>query len=184
MDEKYMEELGRIAKIFARRSKGIAYLTREDIEQECWVFGLKAYKGWNKEKGEPGPYIRRHLENKLRNLHRDLVTRNEPPCRACRAERFEECPKSEGNDGCRSHQRWAKVNSAKAHLSRPGGVEGPEKHYTHDDTLDKEELQALINEKIPPSLRSDYLRMVEGVKIPYERQRKIKVYLEGLDGEG
>lgn len=180
MNEEYLKELERLSNIFAAKSRGIAYLTKDDIRQECWVFGLKAYNKWNPEVGRPGPYIRKHLENKLRNLHRDLVTRNEPPCEKCFSENYHECEKSDGVNGCRLHQRWARANSSKANLSRPGGSQGAEKHYDYKDSTEQEELQELINEKVPAIYREDYLKMLNGVKVPKERQEKIRSFLEGL----
>lgn len=157
----YIEELQKISRIMGARHSFASY-THEDIAQECVVFGLKAYVGW-KQDMPPGPYIRKHLLNKIRNLHRDVVSRNEPPCNVCYEGRVNECKDSDGRNGCLRHQAWVTRNTSKSSLAHSAAPDGHEHLLRNDPEQGKNELSEIIDTHLKQEMRADYLKLVEGV---------------------
>lgn len=182
LDAKYLNELDRLARAASRRHK-FAWYEADDIYQECYLFGLKAYAKWDPHR-PPGPYIRRHLSNKLRNLHRDNVTRNEPPCRKCATGRYADCPGAAGPDGCKAHQGWAATNGAKACLAGPAVAAAPFHENTRpadcEERAEQNGLAAVLDKHLKADLRTDYLRMLAGADLPDERSAKVRAAVKRI----
>jgi DNA-directed RNA polymerase specialized sigma24 family protein len=159
-----------------KRSMSFAYFTGEDIAQEVWVICLKALERYNATKGPLENYLRRCVENRLKNLKRDRYFR--PPA---------------GNPDRHGKVR-DRINIVNA-LPLGGGDVGEggsavgmslDQHEPHA-ILGAEELRQQIESRLPPDLRADFRALLDGdydlTKSRRERVRKaVAVILEQING--
>lgn len=158
----------------------------EDIKQEART------EGWRKlPRYEPGGFLPdgepvNKLENFyytvvrnfLLNFQRKHYRRNDPPCMLCHRGR-----QSEHLDGrvCEAYRAWRKRNDTKANLQHPLGLdqvadEG-EARMRAESRVEGEarlaEAEARLDAALAPDLRSDYLRLRAGERLPKGRKRVV-----------
>lgn len=124
-------------------------------------------------------FLRIHVTTRMKNFMRDNMGRSEKPINPDRVE------------------NWEKVNKRRRNIMRPASIHEishefhgfplqtsavEEIHHTH--------LMDLINKNLPIELRTDFLRMCDGVRIPKPRQSKVREAIaeiiqldEGLEDE-
>jgi hypothetical protein len=156
----------------------------EDIQQEgrirAMTTGLETFDDTRFTDAEMAKalerFLRIHVTTRMKNFMRDNMGRSEKPINPDRVE------------------NWEKVNKRRRNIMRPASIheityEFPlqtnaveEIHHTH--------LMDLINKNLPIELRTDFLRMCDGVRIPKPRQSKVREAIaeiiqldEGLEDE-
>lgn len=142
------------------------FYTRDDIEQQAFIFGLDGLERFDDERKLEN-FLRRHMKNRLINFKRDKYFRYEKPKKV---EQFE---------------MWEARNEVRKRLMSPGDIELVSENQLHDprdffDGMNYNELVSKINAKMPPELRNDFLRVCSGVKINAERHQQIKDLVRGL----
>jgi hypothetical protein len=83
---------------------------------------------------------------------------------------------------CRKYLAWKKRNATKANLTRPLSLDGiaddRESGLKADDRAAElasfDELRSRIDRELDPTLRSDYLRMLAGERLPTSRRKKVE----------
>lgn len=168
------------------------YHTVKDIEQQGIIFGLEILDAVN-DIGEPiydaerplENFLHVHIRNRLSNYKRDNYIRTEPPCQCCP-------PFSPPAHPCQRWHDWHKRNFAKQNLMRPIDMhsvsdEGESRMYSHHDVEGEaigNELEKLIDDKLPVDLRADYMRMRSHVTIPQARRNKVREAVAAIAREG
>lgn len=161
------------------------YYDLEDIKQQARLFGLQALDRFDTSRPLAN-FVYTHIRNRLINLRRDKLRRNDPPCLSCHTG----APCNSGSY-CRRYSLWLNRNNAKASLARPldiDNVSDERERRTQvapSAEVDAEinELVALINEHLPVELREDYLRMKDGIAIPRARRAEILDAIRLIVGE-
>lgn len=159
----------------------------EDIQQEgrirAMTTGLETFDDTRFTDAEMAKalerFLRIHVTTRMKNFMRDNMGRSEKPINPDRVE------------------NWEKVNKRRRNIMRPASIHEishefhgfplqtsavEEIHHTH--------LMDLINKNLPIELRTDFLRMCDGVRIPKPRQSKVREAIaeiiqldEGLEDE-
>jgi hypothetical protein len=151
------------------------FFTVEDIRQQARLFALEVLaKGQYKPGQALDGYLFSAVRNKLRNYKRDLHHRSDPPCQKCATGDF--CCQS---GPCKVFVAWVARNQTKANLARPvdmGDVPPDREPRTSEESVVEQaaegnELEQLIDERLPLELRADYLKMRAGVH-PGDRRRE------------
>lgn len=147
----------------------------EDAQQEAIMDAIEhALPKYRAERGELVAFLATHMRFRLSNYKRNHYWRNEPPCRGCADGRSDAHP-----DGkpCAKHLAWIRLNTAKANLVHPLDIENLENEPSLRDVAHEEaeldEAESLIDALLPAELRSDYLRMRAGVRVPKSRRLKV-----------
>lgn len=170
------------------------YYELEDIQQEARMEAIKAlpkYDPMDKD-GKPtrplANFLFAHVKNRILNLRRNKYKRTDPPCNLCHNNR-----QAEHTDGkiCRKYIVWKKRNSTKANLTRPLTLDGiseeGEPSIAVDDKVPNSaninELRELINEKLDPAIRLDYLRILAKEKIPKTRREQVEAAIREIINE-
>lgn len=148
------------------------YFEREDAEQHAVTDAIEfALPRYDPAKGELVAFLATHMRNRLSNHKRDHYWRNEPPCRRCADGAF--C----GAKPCEPHLKWVRINTAKANLVHPLDIENLENEPALTDRAHFEaeaaETEASIDALLPVELRSDYLRLRAGLRLPKSRRLKV-----------
>lgn len=140
----------------------------EDIQQEgrmrALTTGLETFDDTRFTDAEMAKalerFLRIHVTTRMKNFMRDNMGRSEKPINPDRVE------------------NWERVNKRRRNIMRPASIheishEFPlltsaveEIHHTH--------LMELINKNLPVDLRTDFLRMCDGVRVPKPRQSKVR----------
>ena len=155
----------------------------DDMKQQGRLFaieGLDRYDG----KRPLENFLWTHVRNRLSNYKRDNYERQQLPCFQCMKHNFKDsnCLEYEDMLECSLYNRWYMKNSAKKNLMSPITLE--QVHDEHECNMSLEEnpydnvvgfeLKGLIDQNIPISLRSDYIRLKNNIKIPKLRRDKIQ----------
>lgn len=176
-----------------------------DLKQLGWVFALEmlASEKYDRSRGPLVNFMYRHLRNRYANLYRDACRRpiSDIACKVCRDYLLDV---GEGHpDGlCKKTRAWMVRNSAKRSLceleslpevlgavpgSSPNDAANPLLGVVNDPSarVEEGELAHLIDERLPIELRSDYLKLRDGVLVERHRRRKVQeAVAEILEGAG
>lgn len=170
----------------------------EDIKQDG---RLEAWKGLAKHDGvrplENFLYI--HVKNRLLNNKRKHYERLDKPCARCPLNAYikkgDICTAFDFKEECSAYSKWLNRNTAKKNIMNTihiGNVEDEKEGNmrTEEDPakkIDMDEFYELIDKNLPVLLRSDFVKIKRGIKVPKCRRDKvyesIKQILEenGLD---
>lgn len=146
-----------------RRSGAFAYYTGEDVAQEVWCICLRAVEEYDPAKGKLEHYLRRCVENRLKNLRRDRYFR----------------PPSDNLD--RNGETRDRINIVNAlplgggDVGEGGSVissssQGLEPHAI----LAAKELQEQIERRLPDDILHDFQRMVGGEKLTNAKTERVR----------
>lgn len=156
------------------------YYHLDDIRQEARLFCLEALPKYD-QKRDLKKFLYVHVHNRLLNLQRDKLVRNDPPCKLCHSgQACQNSPQDEnmGGDeqrqvGCARYMGWLKRNVAKKSLAAPGQYSeavqsrhiDPSSSQSILESLANAEILEIIDRNLPASFRANYLRMREGAKV-------------------
>ncbi len=150
----------------------------DDMVQQGFIELLEAIESGDYDSSRPlESFAKSHVHHRLFNFKRNNFCRPEPPCLCC---------DSDSPAPCVKYRKWHKRNSLKMGLTQ-GVSDGIEYQIQEtvavEEILVSAELSQQIDGKLPVSIRSDYLRMKDGVPIPKKRREKVKQAIkELLDG--
>jgi DNA-directed RNA polymerase specialized sigma24 family protein len=167
MKEKQIKTIRKICKILAERYK-FGYMDREDIEQEGFIIGMEALPFYDEKKSSLETFLYIHISNKLKTFKRDNYLRKDFSCKYCgrKDPNCEHCQKRE----------WKYL--IKKHLMEPLDIEhvnGNRNSNMYEDFdilsyLEKKEILKIINENLDVPLRSDYLKIIDGMYLPKQKR--------------
>lgn len=141
----------------------LGYYDKDDIYQECFILameGLEFFKSGNNLRN----FLTVHVHNRFLNEIRKKVCRNDSPCTLCARAYSENGNGPHDGEFCKRFIDWKKLNNRKANLMTPGEIALD--MASIDSSQDKDEIFAIIDQKISIGLRQSYLKMKSGVKIP------------------
>lgn len=175
-ENQVMAAIEKIVNILAPNFK-FGYYDVEDIKQEARIFGMNVMKHY--DEGRPlENFLYKHIKNRLINLKRDKYCRPKPPCLTC-AENIEGC---DNGQPCARYLKWLKRNQAKKHLLAPLDIENISNERESNtriessvlEDVERDELLQLIDIKLPVELRSNYLQMRAGAKLPKGKREEVE----------
>jgi DNA-directed RNA polymerase specialized sigma24 family protein len=146
--------------------------TPQDIAQEVAAYSLELLrKGGYDPSRSLEAYLTTHARNRLCNLRRNLHHRSDSPCPRCAAGTFCCDP-----GPCQKHSTWAARNLAKATLGRTAELvaEPPDKESAVEARAEANELEDVLNTRIPVELRHDYLLLRSGQALPKVRRKRVQ----------
>lgn len=146
-----MELISKIAKDLAPRYKFGSY-TVDDIEQECYILALEALEKYDNVRPLEN-FLRTHLRRRLCNLRRDLFYRKESSLAEQKKAILQPLDLADIDDE-EEPNLVVNVNILE--------------DITRDEIID------YINEKLEASFRSDFLKVLAGVKISNFRSVNLK----------
>lgn len=157
MQERLLEYVDRIASVLAKNMKFGIY-DEDDIKQEIFLLVHKAEPLYDPSKGDEFMFYYHFVRNRLRTLRRDKYQ----------------------NPTLTDKDLIVKFNN-------PIPLEENTKSYYNQgiEEVDKNDLlSTFVNSKIPAALRIDYLKILEGIDIPYhDRVRVIKAVKNILENK-
>ena len=145
------------------------YYDLNDIKQEARLYALESLSGYDKCRGGLEGFLYRCIKFKLLNLHRKHLRRSDAP----------DCDKDD-----KRYKNWEKRNKVKKSLSSPVDITNVLLNGKCEDvseSIAKSELINMIEDNLEISLRSDFLRLLDGATVPKQRRKvlfeKIKVII-------
>lgn len=153
--EEQLEVIISIAEKLSHKYK-FGYYGSDDIKQEAIILGMKAVKDYDGKRSFAA-FMYTHIRNRLNTLKRDRYYRLETG----KSAKLQEAKKS-------------LIDTVDIDNCAPPVVEG-EPHIN--------EVSQIILEGLPSYYRSDYLRMLEGVKISSGRKANIIGAIKELLGD-
>jgi len=176
---------GEVLTIIARATAGMAQKYKfgfygiDDIEQECFIFAVEALEKYD-GRAPLEHFLRVHIRNQLLNLHRSKLCRYEVPCINCpffdknKKKSDNQCTEFVNKMDCKKWADWSKRNASKSGLMNPSDIYSVDfDSLINDERIDYNEVRNELDKLIPPELRADFLRLLDGVKIPTKSRDKI-----------
>lgn len=165
--------LGVIEEIVTKLSKKLTFgfYDIEDIQQEgrirAMTTGLDTFDDERFTDEEMAKalerFLRIHVTTRMKNFMRDNMGRSEKPINPDRVE------------------NWERINGRRRNIMRPVSIHEishefplPTVSTTVTEEIHHSHLMDIINKKLPIELRTDFLRMCDGVRVPKPRQSKVR----------
>jgi DNA-directed RNA polymerase specialized sigma24 family protein len=142
----------------------------DDIYQEGRVWGIEAMPRYDPSL-PVGNFLYTHIRNRLSNLRRDKLKRNDPPCQVCHRAEGKHTAHEDGQF-CARYLSWKKRNERKANLMRPYSMEAEGWQEKGDgsspvgEMASLKEVERAIDEELDADLRGIYLQMKAGQPVP------------------
>ena len=176
-EEEVVAIIDRVVSKVAVKFK-FGYHDLDDMQQQARLFALECLPRYDSNRPLEN-FLWVHVHNRLFNFKRDNYERPSVPCHTCPL--FDKslrngCQKYSDKVECTPFKHWFTRNSAKKNLMRPVELEVVcSEHESHhkdiviDDVIMKE-ITDIINIHLDVGLRSDYIRLKYGLRIPkYKR---------------
>ena len=166
------------------------------------MYAIEAMPRYNPDMGNLHNFLRSHIRNRFLNLHRDKLSRHQPPCQGCPfydpncQQSKNKCTAFSDKLECDKYAGWEKRNGAKRSLVEPLDISGirDEKEKNMRNNIDipeivtKSELMDIIDNNLPVTMRADFKKMMEDVSVSKQRRDKVilkikEIVEEHYDGE-
>lgn len=155
----------------------------DDMKQEGRILALECLPRFDAGQGTLKNFLTNHLRNRFINMQRDKLERRHPPCSSCPFYKasLDKCGAFDCKENCEKWQGWKRRNLVKRNLmegynpncvSESSGDDTPSSEALLSQIADKEIVE-YVDRNIPIALRADYLRMLNGVKLPKNRREKV-----------
>lgn len=169
-EQEVTDIINKICRNLAKKFK-FGYYGIDDLKQEGWIYAIGGLEDYDPSRGPLENFLVTHIRNRFLNLKRNKMIRKRPACP------YEDDRCGVGSFWCDKCEPWRKRNETKRNLMELLDIdvacEDTERnmvlHFDVLDKLTKQEIFTLLDEKMPASLRPDYRRMLDGVKLPKQR---------------
>jgi len=191
-----IEIIDRISTRLANKFR-FGYHEVEDMKQQVFVEVLKPDKNgitilekFDSEKGNSlDSFLWIHARNRLHNFKRDNFARPDLPCYQCPLKAYckGECTKYSNVMDCEYYFKWHTRNETKKNLASNPSTTQIDVEYDQnlEDNVFSKEIYQLVNRNIPISLREDWIRFTNKLKISKtKREQIIELILEILKENG
>lgn len=166
-----------------KKKFSFGYYDEEDIAQEARIYAIESYADYDGERA-PQPFIRICLTNDLHNLYRKKCRRSDVPCIEC-AEGRGCLP---GGELCEPFKKWINTQNMRSSLMNTGDISEINEEESismatagvAEENASSNELAELIDSKLSPSLRGDYLKLLSGIGISASRKVAIQVAVSAI----
>jgi len=157
-EQEVLAVIEKIANRYCHKFK-FGYFTAEDIKQEAFIIAVDALDRYD-ERRPLENFLSSHVKNRLINFKRDNY---------CRQQKED------------ADIKWELRNNAKKFLMEPLDISNirdeQEKNMRNENDFIEDiftrEMFDLIDSELPVELRSDYLRIKDGVYVPKPRRQQI-----------
>ncbi len=157
-EQEVLAVIEKIANRYCHKFK-FGYFTAEDIKQEAFIIAVDALDRYD-ERRPLENFLSSHVKNRLINFKRDNY---------CRQQKED------------ADIKWELRNNAKKFLMEPLDISNirdeQEKNMRNENDFNEDiftrEMFDLIDSELPVELRSDYLRIKDGVYVPKPRRQQI-----------
>lgn len=152
-----------------------SYYDREDIEQEVRLMCIQFIdKNGKIEEISLYNLLFTHCRNGLIDIRRAKSSKTVNPCLYCKHNKGGICDKHKGLIDCKKYQRLLLNNRKKHDLSNVYDTsDEPFEVVDLGAELDKKTIWEEIDRAIPPDLRHDYIRYLDGISLPYYNKQII-----------
>jgi len=200
-EEEVLGVIDRVVNILAFNFK-FGYFDLDDMKQQGRMYAIEAMPRYNPDMGNLHNFLRSHIRNRFLNLHRDKLSRHQPPCQGCPfydpncQQSKNKCTAFSDKLECDKYAGWEKRNGAKRSLVEPLDISGirDEKEKNMRNNIDipeivtKSELMDIIDNNLPVTMRADFKKMMEDVSVSKQRRDKVilkikEIVEEHYDGE-
>jgi RNA polymerase sigma factor (sigma-70 family) len=156
------------------------YFTVEDIKQQARLFAIQAMDRYDPTRPLDN-FLYSHIKNRLINFRRDNYRRNDPPCLQCHNSIDGET-RHVDKRYCERYCQWLGRNTRKQNVMSPldiSNISDENEPTTRSEStvleeLEKKELLALIDSKLPVELRAVYLQMQSGESVSKLKRQQIE----------
>ena len=157
-EQEVLAVIEKIANRYCHKFK-FGYFTAEDIKQEAFIIAVDALDRYDETRPLEN-FLSSHVKNRLTNFKRDNY---------CRQQKED------------ADIKWELRNNAKKFLMEPLDISNirdeQEKNMRNENDFIEDiftrEMFDLIDSELPVDLRSDYLRIKDGVYVPKPRRQQI-----------
>ena len=157
-EQEVLAVIEKIANRYCHKFK-FGYFTAEDIKQEAFIIAVDALDRYDETRPLEN-FLSSHVKNRLINFKRDNY---------CRQQKED------------ADIKWELRNNAKKFLMEPLDISNirdeQEKNMRNENDFIEDiftrEMFDLIDSELPVDLRSDYLRIKDGVYVPKPRRQQI-----------
>lgn len=157
------------------------YHDPEDMKQQARLF---AWEGLDKYDGKRPleNFLWTHARNRLYNFKRNNYSRLEKPCDNCQFFINKKCTEFQDQEECNLYKGWLDRNNAKKSLMHSVSVEfdQKEKEEPSFSTLLAREVIELLDENLHVKFREDWIRLLNGLKIPKSRKDIILLEISNI----
>ena len=181
-----IEIIDRISTRLANKFR-FGYHEVEDMKQQVFLEVLKPDKNgvtilekFDTEKGNSlDSFLWIHARNRLHNFKRDNFARPDLPCTQCPLKAYVkgECTAYSQMMECEYYFKWHCRNETKKSLAsnQASAQAETEVHYTNDidNKIFSKEIYGLVNKNIPISLREDWIRFTNRLKISKQKREQL-----------
>jgi DNA-directed RNA polymerase specialized sigma24 family protein len=184
-EQDVVDTIERVANRLAFKYK-FGYHGVEDIKQQAALHALKAMDKYDEDRPLEN-FLWTHIRNRLFNDKRNNYERPDKPCLTCPlydphcAKSHSQCEAYTDKTECDLYARWLKRNSPKKNIMQPIDLdevkdEQEDNMKTADftESVSNNELWELIDKHLHVSLRNDYMKMKNGMKISKARRKKVE----------
>jgi len=175
------------------------YHTLEDIKQQAALFAWECLERYDNKRPLEN-FLWTHVRNRLFSYKRDNYERPNPPCVRCPKKCYNKETKvcgiyGQSRDKCSFFVKWGQRNISRRNIMHPINMtcvddENESRMSTEEDVHDSvvaKELLDIIDEQLPTSLRSLYIKMRNGISVPKQQRQKVQTavleIIQEYDGE-
>lgn len=176
-EEEVLEIIEIVATRLCNKFK-FGYHTAEDIKQQARMFAWEGLEKYDEIRPLEN-FLWTHVRNRLYNFKRNNYSRPEKPCDSCpfynKLSEKRPCEAFERQEDCGLYKGWLNRNASKKNLMQSVAIDFEQKEYTENlsSTLMAKELMDLIDIELPVSLREDWIRFINNLKLGKIRQVKL-----------
>ncbi len=179
-EEEVLRVIENVAQRLAYKFK-FGYNDLDDMRQQARMFALEVLPKYDNKRPLEN-FLWSCVHNKLFNYKRDNFERPGYPCQTCPYDAWEKdtdkCMKYGDKLECKYYGIWFKRNSAKRNVMHPidlGNVQGENEQnmkieFDISEYLDAKELNILIEKELPIDLRTDYIKLKNGININKDKK--------------
>ena len=183
-----IEIVSRISSRLASKFK-FGYHEVDDMKQQVFLEILKPDRNgttilekFDPEKGNSlDSFLWIHARNRLHNFKRDNFARPDKPCDNCPFNAYinHECTKFSSMKDCNHYFKWFNRNEVKKSLAsnQTSSISSVNSEVQYDAKVDdkifSKEIYKLINSNIPVSMREDWIRFSNKLKISKQKREQM-----------
>lgn len=183
-ESEFLQALENISKRLGNKFK-FGYHTYEDMKQQAAIFAIEGLERYDHTRPLEN-FLWTHVRNRLFNYKRDHYQRPDVPCLTCPFfKKPDGCSEFDDRNECSLYSSWTTRNSTKKNIMKPIGIDNLEYQLGSEghDTVAKEQIFEIIDNKLPSQYRELYLRYRYGDKLTKSEQSKIVNIIREILGE-
>ena len=184
-EKQVLEVIDKISSKLCYKFK-FGYHDVDDMKQQAKLFALEGLDKYDGKRPLEN-FLWTHVRNRLFNYKRDNYERPDNPCLSCPFydpnldASKNKCKKFSDKSECSLFYGWSKRNTNKKNIMNPvvmsemqdGGVTNSKVQYYGEQDLTQKELFEYVDINIPQNYRKDYLRLVNGIKLPKAKKEAL-----------